>query len=253
MREPGSRGARRFLRPAMFPVAVLLAVAAPAAADVTIEISDAARQASDAARANVRPEEHISSAGELQDLINTGLRKRAQAGDQAAADLLNSNQTIRILSFGEEEAERLGLRPPPPGAAIVGVPGYGETKGDFGADGRPRPNGKAYIAISPDLVRAHGWHGAFGLGNGESMWKALLHELFHATNAARRHGVAGDRPEDYDNWVRDFDQAVTEEDRGGAHRRERQRQREERRLQQRADDPQGTSDGHGSSSSPGDR
>ena len=209
----------RHRRPALlFVLAASLFLAYPAQADVTVAFSDTIKQNVDA-----------QTASDLQGAINSGLKKMADNGNQGAKDLLDSNQTIRIICFGEPDAESRNLRSS--GGQVYG--GGGETAGDFTAEGKPRPGGTAYIAIDCDKLKRVGWFGEEGDSIGRNrVWDTLLHELLHATNSSRRH-TEGEST-DYEGWVRDLNKVLgseVDDAKNAPGKRERAARREERRQQ----------------------
>jgi hypothetical protein len=138
---------------------------------------------------------------DIQDLVNAGLRKRAKDSN-AAKDLLDSNQTIKIICQDEQKAKDEGID-----FESAFLPEFGKTKGDFDKDGKPNSKGTAYIAINCDYLRQFGWFTVIdALGSKQSMWDVLVHELLHATNQARRHPP--DDTDIYDRWVRDFNAQI---------------------------------------------
>jgi hypothetical protein len=170
---------------------------------VKLEFSDAVKGAAGATQTDV------------EGIVNAGLRKMAGKNPDAK-NLLNSNQTIKVICFGEKAADDLGLKKPDEIVILMGVPGFGETKGDFGPGGAPRTGGTAHIAIDCDLLKAHGWHTEFDTGLfRESMLGAFAHELLHAASEARKHG-----PDEeggiYETWVGDFLAATDAERRAAA-------------------------------------
>jgi hypothetical protein len=176
------------LIPALFSLFV-----GSARADMTVEFSDAVGAAANA-----------ETRQQIQDLVNAGLRERAK-NNNAAKDLLGSNQTIKLICNDEQKAkdEKIDFE--------VGLfPEFGKTKGDFDDKGKPKSGGTVYIAINCDFLRQFGWHTLINaLGTEQSMWDVLVHELLHATNSERRHP-----PDDtaiYDQWVKDFNAGIAKE------------------------------------------
>jgi hypothetical protein len=104
----------------------LLLAVGHARADVKVEFSDAVKAAVDP-----RTQEDI------QKIVNAGLQKLGEK-DPGAKALFESNQTIKILAFGEDQANKLGLVPAPVPAVDLGV---GKTMGDFNPNGTPRAGG----------------------------------------------------------------------------------------------------------------
>lgn len=206
----------------LFILAVSLFPANPAQADVSVAFSDTVKQNVDA-----------QTASDLQGAINSGLKKMADNGNQGAKDLLDSNQTIRIICFGEPDAESRNLRSS--GGQVYG--GGGETAGDFTADGKPRAGGTTYIAIDCDKLKRLGWFGEEGDNIGKiRVWDTLLHELLHATNKSRRH--TDDETADYEGWVRNLNQALTaevDEAKIAPGKRERAAKRDERKQKAQQD------------------
>lgn len=190
----------------------------PARADVTVAFSDTVKQNVDA-----------QTASDLQGAINSGLKKMADNGNQGARDLLDSNQTIRIICFGEPDAESRNLRSS--GGQVYG--GGGETAGDFTADGKPRTGGTTYIAIDCEKLKRIGWFGEEGDNIGKTrVWDTLLHELLHATNRSRRH--SDEETTDYEGWVRNLNRvlaAEVDEAKVAPGKRERAAMRAERKRQ----------------------
>ena len=185
------------IRTSLLVIFLLGAAAAPAYADLTVEFSDTVRQA-------VNPD----TQKQVQDLINTGLKNRAKT-DADARDLLGNNQTLKIICYGEPKADELGLKAPDPlMGALLG--GFGETKGDFDAAGKPKRGGTVYIAIDCDKLRARGWFREFDhLAGKQTMWNVLVHELLHASNQGHRHP-----PEElsvYEQWVEAFNRTIRRE------------------------------------------
>lgn len=185
------------LRWPLLAISLLGFIAAPAYADLTVEFSDTVKQ-------SVSPD----TQKQVQDLINSGLKNRAKT-DADARDLLGSNQTLKIICYGEPKADELGLKAPDPFmGALLG--GFGETKGDFDATGKPKRGGTAYIAIDCDKLRARGWFGEFDhLAGKQTMWNVLVHELLHASNQGHRHP-----PEEltvYEQWVEAFNRTIRRE------------------------------------------
>ena len=166
---------------------------APAAADVTVEFSDAIKTA-------VNPQ----TQEDIQNLVNAGLRKKA--GDGAAKDLLDSGQTIKIICHDEKKAKDEGIDF---GEAGI-IPDFGKTKGDFDAMKKPKRGGTVYIAINCDYLRQFGWHNVINVfGTEQSMWDVLVHELLHATNQDRQHPP--DDTEIYEKWVKDYNGGIKDE------------------------------------------
>jgi hypothetical protein len=181
----------------LFVIALLVAIAAPAYADLTVDFSDTVKQAVDP-----------NTQKQIQDMINAGLKNRAKANADARG-LLGSNQTLKIICYGEPKADELGMKAPDPlMSAILG--GFGETVGDFDANGKPKSGGTVYVAIDCDKLRANGWYGAFDhLAGKQTMWEVMVHELLHAANRGHRHP-----PEDlsvYNDWVEAFNQTIRKE------------------------------------------
>jgi hypothetical protein len=162
-------------------------------ADVTVQFSEAVQKAVDP-----------QTQQQIQDLVNAGLKK--QAKDNAGAkDLLDSNQTIKIICNDEQKAkdEKIDFE-----SGLL--PEFGKTKGDFDEKGKPKSGGTTYITINCDYLKQFSWHTLIDvLGTKQSMWDVLVHELLHATNADRRHPP--DDTEIYDRWVRNFNAGITDE------------------------------------------
>lgn len=186
------------LTPVLFILLLVAAIFSPQAhADVTIEFSDAIKKVVDP-----------NTQGQIQDLVNAGLRKRAQ--DNAdARDLLASNQTIKIICFGEPKAAELGIKPPEGPGMIFG--GFGDTRGDFDANGKPKPGGTVYIGIDCDRLRQLGWFKSFEHDiEKQTMWVVLVHELLHASNRSHVHSPEEDQ-DVYKRWVEAFNATLLEE------------------------------------------
>ncbi len=183
-------------------VSTLLAVLiAPGAcdlayADVTVRFSD-----------TVAKNSGLESAEDLQKVINAGLKKMADKGHQGAKDLLNSNQTIKIICYTEEEAKRF---PEFAGGGSGELGDPARTVGDFDEAGKPTSRGTTTIAVDCNVLNAQGWFGreiktVYG-GKSQGLWEPLVHELLHATHRDRKHP-----PDDtslYEQWVVDFNQAI---------------------------------------------
>jgi len=133
----------------------------------------------------------------LEEKINKGLKKLTENKVESAADLYESEQTIRVVSFDEKEAKDAGLKkkdgPDPFG-------NYGETKGDFDNKGKPKKNGTAIIALDGDTLKVKGWSEKIDIVG--SFFEILIHELLHATNKKRTHPP--DDLELYRLWVKLF-------------------------------------------------
>lgn len=187
----GSRSAARLARlcALLFVLASIVAHGRPADAAVTVELSDQMSRAMRDAGLNPAQERQ-----RLERDFNDGLAEQGRTSADAKA-LHESGQTIRIVCSGEREARDARI------SANAFQPG--ETRGDFQADGKPRPGGKALIAIDcPTLARVQGLDIATNDIDGVTMFQVLVHELLHACNSARRHP-----PDDLDiyvQWVRDF-------------------------------------------------
>lgn len=182
-------------------VSTLAVLIAPGAcdlayADVTVRFSDTVAQNSG-----------LESAEDLQKVINAGLKKIADKGHQGAKDLLNSNQTIKIICYTEEEAKRF---PEFAGGGSGELGDPARTVGDFDETGKPKSRGTTTIAVDCNVLNAQGWFGreiktVYG-GKSQGLWEPLVHELLHATHRDRKHP-----PDDtslYEQWVVDFNQAI---------------------------------------------
>ena len=169
---------------------------APALASVTVELSPEATDAFNANGGSAR-----ATTRQLQRDFNRGLEELGKT-DVAAKALFESGQKLRIVCFGTKEAEDAGLRP---GIGLYG--GGGETKGDFDSNGNPKPGGTAIIAIDCGTLRAVGMQTRTVPSDPNStMYRILIHELLHASNAARRHPP--DELAIYDQFVQAFEAAL---------------------------------------------
>lgn|GEM_PF-4727359 len=191
----------RYLRVAIPAAAIaitLIEVAWPtsALASVTVELSPEATEAFNANGGSAR-----ATTRQLQRDFNRGLEELGKT-NAAAKALFESGQKLRIVCFGTKEAEDAGLRP---GIGLYG--GGGETKGDFNADGSPKVGGTAIIAIDCGTLRAVGMQTRTVPSDPNStMYRILIHELLHASNAARRHPP--DELAIYDQFVEAFEKAL---------------------------------------------
>lgn len=142
---------------------------------------------------------------EIQKVINAGL-SRIMKQNPAARDLFTSKQTIQIICFGEPKAKALGLKPDPKSP----IPDYAMTHGNFGANGKPKKRGTAYIAVNCVKLKEKNWYFWWDYsGENLRMYDILLHEVLHATNAARRHPP--DNLKIYKKWTKG-NLAVTKKD-----------------------------------------
>jgi len=164
---------------------------------VTVQFSDDVNTALGAKAAKERER--------IEKEINKGLEELGKT-DAQAKDLLDSEQKLRIVCFGEKEANDAGLKKPD-GGIMAGVAGQGATAGDYDGD-KPKKKGAAIVAIDCDLLKTYGWSGEikFPGDTKSSMFEVLVHELLHAANKKRKHP-----PDDldvYDEWVKSFLKAL---------------------------------------------
>jgi hypothetical protein len=131
--------------------------------------------------------------------FNDGLQELGKT-NAAAKTLYDSNQTIRVVCYGDPEA---GNRTPATG--MLAEPA--ETLGDFDAAGNPKRNGKAIIIVDCSTVQARkGFYAVPPGGFTLPLINPMYHELLHATNRARRHPP--DSLSLYRQWERDFAAAL---------------------------------------------
>lgn len=169
---------RRFLAIAALAVAFSAGAAGAAHANVTVQLSqqlvDAIRAAGSAPLVQQR---------RLERDFNDGLRELGRTNADAQA-LFASGQTIRIVCYGSEEAVAAGLE------AAEGLfgPTPAETRGAFAPNGAPAASGVTIIAVDCEQWIAKGLDTPlFDIDPNSTLFRILIHELLHASNAARRH------------------------------------------------------------------
>jgi hypothetical protein len=147
--------------------------AAPALARVTVVLTDDVTKAIRKSGENPRGEQR-----RLEDDFNTGLEALGATYPEAQA-LFDSGQTIRIICAKSPEAKRLGIK-------LGGAPA--ESHGDFDEDGKPKRGGTTTIVIDCEKIALLGMDKPFfDIDPRSTANKVLMHELYHAGDAARRH------------------------------------------------------------------
>ena len=161
----------------------------PAAAAVKVEFSNTANTAINNAGGNAANER-----SRMERDFNDALKELGKTNPAAQA-LYDSNQTIRIVCYGDPEAGNLQ-----PATGILAEPA--ETIGDFDANGNPRRNGRAIIVIDCSTLQArNGFYAVPPGGFTPALFTVMTHELLHATHRDRRH------PPDDLKLYRDWEQA----------------------------------------------
>lgn len=158
----------------------------------------------------------------LQKDLNTGLAELAKTNASAKA-VYDSGQKVRIICFDSKEAKGLGFS--------AGMLGLGESKGAFGADGKPVSGATATIAIDCDQFGRAGLTKPFQFIDEKTTgFRILVHELLHLSNAKRTHGSGPDEDklDLYEKFVDDFMAALkkAKRDEARAARAERRKQRQ---------------------------
>ena len=155
---------------------------------------------------------------DIEEDFNRGLEELGKTNPAAKA-LFDSNQTIKIVCYGDEEA---GDRKPTEGLGLMLSPEPFETVGDFNEDGTPKANGTTLFLIDCDFIAGRQGFYHDPEGDSPALFEPLTHELLHATHRDRRHPP--DEMSLYREWETAFAEALERADRR-ARREERRRRR----------------------------